>query len=82
MNREYAVKLGLLNFAKPFKVGMPGYRHGLIINTADRQYEVIGRSWYLVQFLPDEHEFPAIIRDSKRVRKYIGQPAKVIVNAA
>jgi hypothetical protein len=78
MNREFAAKLNLLSFFKPFKVGIPGYRHGLLINTADRQYEVIGPSWHLVQFLPEPHEFPAIIRDSKRHNKYNLQPAKVV----
>jgi hypothetical protein len=82
MNREYAAKLGLKDFSKPFKVGMPGYRHGLIINTIDRQYEVVGPSWYFVQWLPEEHEFPAIIRDLRHVNKYQRQPAKVVAIAA
>jgi hypothetical protein len=70
VNREYAAKIGLRQFNKPFKVCMPGYRHGLVINTIDRQYEVIGPSWHFVQWLSlGDHEFPAIIRDTRHISK-------------
>ena len=78
MNREFAKSLRLRDFSKPYNVGIPGYAHGLVINHSDRQYEVVGPSWRFVQWLPEEHVFPAIIRDDRHVNKYARGPAKVI----
>ena len=71
MNREFAKALRLRDDSKPPIIGMPKYIPGLVINTSDRQYQVMADgSWRVMDWLPEVHEFPAIVRDNRHASKY------------
>lgn len=71
MDRTWASSLKLRDSSKPLIVGMPKYLPGLVINTFDRQYTVMPNGeWRITQFLPEPHEFPAIVRDKRHISEY------------